>query len=185
MIIKNIFLCRLVCMSTLFVCSIALFDKSMLAGEVYNSCAGVEVLSLQPIAPLTLQNSQDIDAIKPNIIVTKPVPSISSINKIVTVVAVGPLFTSADSFETKNSILICTRKGFNIITKVTRSAAFNGSLNRNMPWRPRTEVTFRSPKNQVVVEATWRMVLDTGIEINRDISNPKQIFPMTVEKIIH
>lgn len=174
------------CTLVLVASSVAYFDKKALAEEIHTSCSEIEFISSYPlpaVTSLTLGNTQDLNDIVPSIVVTNRKTLVSPNEKIATLVITGPRFTSADSelFETK---LICNKKGFNIVSKITRSAAFNGVLMRNIPWRPRTVVTFKFQRSQVVVKAMWKMILETGIEIDRDIANPKQNFPTTVTKVI-
>jgi hypothetical protein len=144
-------------------------------------CNGLEIKSLSRIPPLMPESRHS----RPEITVSgsmSPVTAIPRTKKVVLVLT-GPVFGSMDSPELKNS-LVCTKTGFKVTTAVIRGAHFNGAVRNNTLWQPQTEVIFEYSKRKVVVEATWQIVLDTGLEVSQDLHIPQQVFPVTIQKII-
>jgi hypothetical protein len=173
-----------------FFCIVGLSDQSMSADQVSPACGGAILTGSNAIASLTVTNTKNINTIKPSIAVTRrSKPATQKGDSTVTVVAIGPQLTAKDSFaETNNStVLTCTSKGFDMVTTITRDAA---ALNRRFDrrktsWRPRFEATFEHPKDRpIIINSTWKMVSSADVEIDRDLANPRQIFPISVRKVI-
>jgi hypothetical protein len=165
---------------------IVLFCEPAASQKFIVFCKGLEIKSLSRIAPVVMgMDGKDTNNSKPAITVTNSMSPLTAIprHKRVVLVLTGPIFGSMDSSEVKNS-LICTRTGFKVTTAVTRGAEFNGTIRNNTLWQPQTEVIFEYFKPKIVVEATWKIVLDTGLEVSRDLHIPQQVFPTTIQKVI-
>jgi len=105
----------------------------------------------------------------------------ASTNAIASAVAVGPVLGSMDlrNVETARA---CDANGVRITATTTRSAAYEGAVQKNVLWRPRLEIVFAPHSAVTVLTTIWKMRLTTGAEVSRARTPPypEQNYPVTV-----
>jgi hypothetical protein len=113
-------------------------------------------------------------------------PSSVTTSAALTTVAIGPILGSMDSRVVKTA-LACTTTGFSITATITRSADFVGGVHKNVLWRPRITVAVVLRKADVTYQATWRMRLTTGAEVDNSQTPPypRETYPIVVTRSLH
>jgi hypothetical protein len=167
-------------------CAMCLFDAVADAQGNVETCAGVEVRSIGISAEF--ERKVLLDAMPARIDIVSLQPSTlksTAAGKAITVIALGPVLGSMDSPDVKTN-LGCTAKGFVLTATLTRSANYTGAAAKNVLWRPRISIAAVLRQPEGTVEATWRMRLTTGREINHARTPPytEQEYPITVTKTI-
>lgn len=150
------------------------------AQDLQNDCAAAQVQIIRVAA--IHERSFELDA-KPEIgIVSSSLIEKGSKNKVISVVALGPILGSMDSATVK-TILTCTEKGFALTAIITRSADYDGSVTANIIWRPKIEIVVAARRPSGIAEATWHMRLSNGNEVRqaRTPGYPDQLYPYTVK----
>jgi hypothetical protein len=99
----------------------------------------------------------------------------------ITVVAVGPVLTYADSKEVRTQ-LTCTEKGLLVRAAITRSSTYSGSFLKNRPWRPAVQWSLIIRKAAIEVEIVWSMYLRDGSEVHR--ADPGETFPYMLKRSV-
>jgi len=123
-------------------------------------------------------------------IVFEPSPQITAKadgkKTLINIVAAGPALGSMDSSNVKTDV-VCTPKGFKLVATVTRSAEYENASAKNVLWHPRIALAVVLHQPDVVFEATWKMVLSTGAELEdaQTLPYPPQNYPITVTTTLH
>ncbi len=163
------------------VCSLGLSVTYANAQEIMKTCAGMEARLINISAEFVKKVLLDT---RPEIAIIPTPPSSTTpgaAGKAVTVIALGPVLGSMDS-PTVETDLACTAKGVVLTATITRSADYHGAAAKNVLWRPKIEIAVVLRQPEGIFEATWRMRLTTGAEMDhaRTPSYPDQKYPITV-----
>lgn len=166
------------------VCSLGLSGTLANAQEIVKTCAGAEVRLINISAETEREILLDATPEKPAIEIVPAPPSSTTpgaAGKVVTVIALGPALGSMDS-RTVETDLACTAKGVVLTATITRSADYHGAAAKNVRWRPKIEIVVIPRQPEVIFEATWRMRLTTGAELDHAQTPPypDQKYPITV-----
>jgi hypothetical protein len=165
--------------------SLGLLATPANAQEIIKTCAGVDVRSVDVSA-----ERADPKAAKPAEIDTLPaqVPATarSTVEKAVTVIALGPGLGYMDSLKVKTD-LACTEKGLVLTATIMHSANdFGNVIPQSYLWHPRITVVVVLRQPEIIFQTTWRMRLTTGAEVSHGQSPPfpDQKYPIIVMKTI-
>ena len=166
------------------VCSLCLVCVLANAHEYLKTCVNVDVLSIDISAETEHEVLLNATPEKPTIEIVPASSSMSTmtdmLGKAVTVVAVGPVLGSWDS-HTVETYVACTEKGMVLMATIMRFGDYPVSIRKNVLWRPKVEMVVVPRWPDVVVEATWKIRLITGTELDhaRTPPYPDQSFPIT------
>jgi hypothetical protein len=100
------------------------------------------------------------------------------------IIALGPVLGSMDSHDVETAVS-CSPRGFTVTASITRSAYYNGSILKNVLWRPKIEIEIAPTQPDYMLEVTWAMRLSNGAVVHHDLMMPKQNFPITVSSTFH
>lgn len=145
------------------------------AQDLSASCAGAEVRSIDlsketdPVWPLNTG---------PEIRVTRTAAETD-----VSVTAYGPILSSADSPDVKVKIA-CIADGFRVEATLVHFG--NGSLLKNLLWRPQIHLNLLLHQPRVVMQAVWKMQNPSGRELKRVQTPPypEQKYPITLTETL-
>ncbi len=165
---------------------LSLSADSIFAMEKRKTCSGVDVKSID------ISNILGETAFKSAKLVDITITSVVTANSISVgkrVEIIGPLLGSMDSNKIETT-MTCEPQGLTLTAYVTRSANYNGSVLKNVPWRPKIslEVYLKQPK--VLFKSVWRLRLDNGVEIGRSnlppyadyVVTPAKEYPIVITK---
>jgi hypothetical protein len=162
------------------------FAPTAAPGEVMKTCAGIEIRSIRTAAER--ETSQPINSAPKEIeaVVILDSSSLATASgKVFDVSVLGPVLGSMDSPDVKTDVT-CTAKGFGLTATIARSASYFGAASQNVNWRPRIRITLMLSQPEAEFQATWRMRLTTGVEVDHAQSPPypNQTYPITITKTI-
>lgn len=168
------------------VCSLGPAGTLANAQEIPKTCAAVEVRSIniseEPEREVLLEATPEKPAIR---IVPPSSATPGTSDKVVTIIATGPVLGSMDSRKLETNFT-CTTNGAKLTATITRSADYHGAVQKNVLWRPKLQIVIIPRRPEVIFKTIWKMRLTTGVELNhtRMPPYPEQNYPITVTTIV-
>jgi hypothetical protein len=112
------------------------------------------------------------------------VPPKEPTTSMMTVVALGPVLSPAESMDIKSEFR-CNPSGVELVATIKHTDYPAESLGTvTYPWRPKVTLVLSVRQPQVRVQVTWKLLSPAGKELTHLPSNPRQTFPMSFSKMV-